>query len=299
MRQYVGLVLLISGIGCAKPTEKRKNQAIPDPALARAPVNHFEWKLRVTRPTLKESETQLSQNSGDIALGFERWTCSYTIENASEPDGPMQEFGFVSCVLGTGQAVETMVLCMESENRPSDCGAGVLRVSDDAGQLHQLELSCGSPSSDCGQRPRITDGLTPVAAPSSASAGSTGAARARTASTGPMGHFQWRVEVHDANGGSSTKEISSRHGDVEAELEGWQCSHAIAQHADVNYPELELGYTTCMSTTSSDIVETVLICAENPQWPSFCNVGSLRLGRDDGGVDSITMSCKSPDNACW
>ena len=310
MRYGVGLLFLLGGLhGCSRPTEKPKGEATPGAAVAdetasvptpTAKANHFEWKLRVTKPTLQDTETQLAQAKGDVALGFDRWTCNYTIENKPEPNGPSQEFGFVSCTLGgTGQAVETMVLCMESDNRPSDCGTGILRISDDAGQLHQLELSCRSASSDCGQRPTVTEGLTSGAAPSAASGSSTGSAPARPTSTGAMGHFQWRVAVDDAKGGSSARQLSNRRGDIEAELEGWQCSYSIAQQTDVNYPELELGYTTCKSKTSSDMVETVLLCAENPQRPSACNMGSLRLGADGGGVDSITMSCRNPKNPCW
>lgn len=309
MRCGVALMLVVGGVhGCARPTEKPNSDTTPGAALAenasstatpKTSVNHFEWRLQVTKPTLKDTETQLSENSGDIALGFNRWTCNYTIENKHEPNGPMQEFGFVSCTLGTGQAVETMVLCMESANRSSDCGTGVLRVSDDEGQLHQLELSCRSASSDCGQRPTVTEGLAAGASLSAPSDPSAGSARATPESTGPMGHFQWRVEVDDAKGGSSAKQLSNRRGDIEAKLKDWQCSYSIAPQTDVNYPDLEFGYTTCKSKTSSDTVETVLLCAENPQRPSACNMGSLRLGSDGGGVDSITMSCKNPNNPCW
>jgi hypothetical protein len=295
-------LLLILGIahGCAEATEKPKGATPPAPVLqdegasAAAPkgkVNHFEWKVRVTTPTLKDTETQVSQTTGEIALGFGRWSCNYTIENRREPDGPRQEFGFVSCRLGsTGEAVETMVLCMEHENRPSDCGTGVLRISDDAGQLHQLELSCRSASSDCAKRPVVTDALF---------AGATGSARTRPASTGPMKHFQWRLEINDGSGGTSAKQLSSRRGDIESPLKGWQCSYSITQQTDTNYPELELGYTTCKSKSSTDTVETVLLCAENAERPSACNMGRLRMGSDGGGVHSITMSCKNPDNPCW
>lgn len=299
MRYGVGLLFLLGGHGCSRPAEKPKGETTPGAALAdrtasaptpAANANHFEWKLRVTKPTLQETETQLRQATGDVALGFDRWACNYTIENKRETNSPSQEFGFVSCTLGgTGQAVETMVLCMESDNRPSDCGTGVLRISDDAGQLHQLELSCRSAASDCGQRPTVTEGLASGAAPSAA----------RGSSTGSLGHFQWRVEVNDAKGDSSARQLSNRRGDIEAKLNGWQCSYTIAQQTDVNYPDLELGYTTCKSRTSSDMVETVLLCAENPQRPSACNMGSLRLGADGGGVDSITMSCRNPNNPCW
>ena len=303
------LLLALGGLhGCARLTEK--GETAPGAVLAdktasatapKANVNYFEWKLRVTKPTLKDSETLLPQTTGDVALGFSRWTCNYAIESRHEPDGRKQEFGFVSCTLGsTGQAVETMVLCTESANRPSDCGTGVLRVSDDAGQLHQLELSCRSASSDCRRRPTVTEGLVDGAKPSGAGGPATGKARSTPASAGPMGHFEWRVEIDDANGGSSAKQLLSPRGDIEARLKGWQCSYGITeQKGDPNYPELEFGYTTCKSKGSSDTVETVLLCAENPERPSACNMGSLRLGNDGRGVNSITMSCKSPNNPCW
>jgi hypothetical protein len=283
-------LLFVAGVvhGCSGGADGRQSEASPSAAASAAGANHFEWAMRLSTPTFEETETKLTETTGAIALGFDRWACRYTIERQAEANSPTQEFGFVSCQLkGTGEMVETMALCSDAENRRPDCGTSELRISDDSGALHQIELRCQSRSSDCGKRPRITDRT------------ESRLAAATSPSTDRMGHFEWRLEVGEVGGRSSTQAIASRRGSVEAGPAGWQCSYSIAQQSDPTYPELELGFTTCKAKDSTDTVQLLLLCAENQERPSACNVGLLRLAREGGATHNLVMSCRNPKNPCW
>lgn len=309
MRQAsIAVVLVLAACHGGNKSAKQSNGKLPRArrgvkTAAPAPKrtkDPFEWAVRVTDPGLHETKTPLSGRSGNLDVGVDRWHCRYTIEGPQRSNGSTQEFGFISCEPGrTGQAAETMVLCQETRNRPTDCGTGILRINDSKGRLHQLEMSCGSPASKCPERPKIHEQVLAGSAHARATPAVAASGRARGMTSSRMGHFEWRLELDQNGGGSSARKLSRRHGDVAAGIDGWRCSYSIADQHDPNYSQLELGYTTCRSRASSDMVETVLLCAESRTQPSACNMGSLRLRGKTGPVHSIVMSCKSPSNGCW
>jgi hypothetical protein len=287
----------------------------PAPAAPRENANHFAWKLEVTKPSNETEQVPLSGPSGRIPIGFDRWRCEYGIDPAAGTDAPREESGWVTCALGSsGAAVKTMVLCQETNARPSDCGTGTLRLADESGRLYGLAMSCKSASSDCWERPRVTE--LPVGAPAptgsgsrTAAAGARASASASASDAGAKGmrlrerdgslHFQWKLDVVGATSTARSLSPGDVGGEIVAALDGWRCSYAIAAQVDPVYSQLEIGHVTCQSKSTGDKAEGVLLCAESSQRPSACNMGSLSLTDEAGQTRNILLSCRGATNPCW
>lgn len=282
----------------------------PAPVAATADANHFAWKLQVTKPSYETEHVPLSGPKGKIPIGFDRWRCEYSIDHAAATKALHDESGWVSCALGnSGAKVDTMVLCQETNARPSDCGTGTLRLADDTGRLHSLDMSCKSASSDCWERPRVTE--LPVGAPAPTGSGSPGGV-AGTRASGPAApkherlrerdgslHFRWKFDVVGATSNARSLSPGDVGGEIAAGLDGWHCFYDIAAQADPVYSQLEIGHVTCQSKRTGDKAQGVLLCAESSQRPSACNMGSLSVTDETGQKRTILMSCRGATNPCW
>ncbi len=303
------------GRGAPETAEERTGTTPPlgpTPGAVTENAHHFVWKLEVTNPNFETQQVPLSVPNGKIPISFDRWRCEYSIDHAAGTEGSRDGSGWVRCALGnSGAKVSTMVICQEADARPSDCGTGTLRVADDGGRLHDLAMSCKSASSDCWERPRVTE--LPVGAPAPTGSGSRDAvagARAPGAASdaGPKGvrlrerdgslHFQWKLDVVGATSNSRSLSPGDVSGEVVTGLDGWHCSYDIAAQVDPIYSQLEIGHVTCQSKRTGAKAQGVLLCAESSQRPSACNMGSLSITDDTGQKRTILMSCRGATNPC-
>ena len=272
-------------------------------------AHQFDWKLRITDPAFNARQVPTSQPSGEVSIGFDRWRCEYLIEHDPTAATLRDESGYVTCVLArTGAQMQTMTLCQETDSKPSDRGTSTLRISDAAGQMHSLDLSCKSKSTD-DWGPSVVE--LPVGAPGPAGPNvGGGAAPTSTSAQGRMPgkavrvrdvngalHFQWKLDVGDPAGTSRTLSPDGTSGPLAIGLQGWTCSYRIAQQQDPIFPQLEIGHVTCKSS-SDDKAEAVMLCAENPERPSACNMSSLVITDDAHQRHTVIMSCKGATNPC-
>lgn len=303
--------------GCSRRAAEDRRATAPPlgsaPAAPEPNATQFAWKVEVTKPTYEVGRVPLAGPSGTIPSGSDRWQCTYSIAPTAGTEAKRDESAWLTCALGSsGAKVETMILCQETSARPSDCGTGTLRVSDADGRLHGLAMSCKSASSDCWERPRVTE--LPAGAPAptgSVARGGTAGARAAApvADAGGKGtrlrerdgslHFQWKLEVDGATSKARSLSPANVGGEIEAGLDGWQCSYAIAAQVDPVYSQVEIGHVTCRSKRTGDKAQAVLLCAESSQRPSACNMGSLSVTDEAGQTRNILMQCKGATNPCW
>ncbi len=321
-RRIAVLIVFLAG-SCSRHAVEQRDPITAAPAgsavagsAVAAPVKdarQFDWKLRVTDPAYHARQVPTLQPSGEVPIGFDRWRCEYLIEHDPRATTLRDESGYVTCALAsTGAQMQTMVLCQETDTKPSDRGTSTLRISDATGQLHSLDLSCKSKSTDdwgpdvvelpigapTPARPSVGGGA--VASrdliPTSPQARPPGeAVRARDAN-GAL-HFQWKFDLGDSSGKSETLSPDGTSGALATGLQGWTCSYRIAQQQDPTFLQLEIGRVSCRSN-SGDKAEAVMLCAENPQRPSACNMSSLVITDDAHQRHTVIMGCKGATNPC-
>lgn len=316
-RRIVALVAFLAGSCSRRVVEQREPMtATPAGSAVAAPVKdayQFDWKLRVTDSAYQARQVPTLQPSGEVPIGFDRWRCDYSIEHDPRATTLRDETGYVTCVLpSTGAQMQTMVLCQETETKPSDRGTSTLRVSDATGQMHSLDLSCKSKSTDdwgpevvelplgaaAPRRPSVGGGAVASRdpAPTSGQARTPGKA-ARLRDVNGALHFQWKFDVGDPAGRSQTLSPDGTSGALATSLQGWTCSYGIAQQQDPSFPHLEIGRVTCQSK-SGDKAEAVMLCAENPQRPSACNMSSLVITDDARQRHTVIIGCKGATTPC-
>lgn len=302
------LVVVLLGSCSRRAAERRA----PIPADPPSSGHQFDWKLRITGPTYRARDLAISQSSGEIPIGFDRWRCEYSIERDPEATAPRDESGYLTCVLAsTGVRMETLAVCMETEAKTSDLGTSTLRVSDGSGQLHSVELSCKSKSIDWG--PAIVELPVGAPAPARPNVGAEAVAADDSKPVSPQErppgkavrvrddngalHFQWKIEVNDPARTPHTVSADGTSGALDTRIGGWSCSYQIAQQQDPTFPQLEIGRVSCKSS-HGDQADMVMVCAENPQRPSACNMSSLVLTDDARMRHTFIMSCKGTTSAC-
>lgn len=169
------------------------------------------------------------------------------------------ESGTLSCE-HDGHRVQTLALCTTGPAKPSDCAWATMRVGPEATKMHVLGLACSSPGRRCGGEAFVTD-----------------YAHYAQADVPAKPRFTWTRE------GTATG--------------AWSCVFAVdPQRDDAAGTHFEVGRLTCRA--GADIAETAIVCAESPGGPPFCNAGSLRLGRADGGYDPVMITCRTSGATC-
>ena len=171
-----------------------------------------------------------------------------------EPGSLGEESGMLSCE-HEGRRVQTLALCTTGPTKPSDCAWATLRVGSSAAQMHVLGLACSSPGRRCGDDRFVTD-----------------YAHYTRADVPAKPRFTWTRE------GTATG--------------AWSCTFSVdPQLEDAAGTYFEVGRLTCRA--GGDVAETAIVCAASPGGPPFCNAGSLRLGRAEGGYDPVMITCKT------
>lgn len=165
-----------------------------------------------------------------------------------------EESGTVTCE-HDGHRVQTLAMCTTGPTKSSDCAWATLRAGSSDSAMHVLGLACSSPGRRCGDTGFVTD-----------------YAHYAKADAGAKPRFTWAREG-DATG-------------------AWTCALSVdPQPDDAAGTHFEVGRLTCRA--GHDIAETAIVCAASSGGPPFCNAGSLRLGRADGGYDPVLITCKT------
>ena len=243
--------------------------------------NRFEWHLSVYWGALPEKRTSIRTSREKLELPFRPWECSF---EAAHEGGADQEFGYLTCQSRTSQdRVGTMVLCAGAAD--ADCKSGTLRLRDETGAAHTLELTCGCQG---------IEASTLWAEPRSAPNGLEGS----KALAEPERHFIWKLDVRGPTGNSSNMPISLGE-EIPATIHDWECASEVLTVPVASATRAEAGQVRCRSLASGQLVETQIVCRENKADPSYCNVRNIRVATRSGDFTSILLRCKSPDNRCW
>ena len=276
--------LAIAAACSGKPARSAGSPAGHGPIPAATPGAPFAWTLDLTDASGVHHASALDRAAGTVPLGTPRWSCRYAKDR--QRDGPSTlETAWLSCDLaGTQQSAATMVMCMTSPARPTDCGAGTLRLSDGSGHLVQLELACHTPGTDCARRPAIDD-LQP-------GGGVPAAGRGTREPVVAAPHFRWQLEL-----GQAATPLGSGRGPVDPGVASWTCTDWISESHHPAYRAVEVGHVTCTSRATADVVETALPCVESAAEPSACQLGSLRVG-DGAQTSTLLLECRSPGARC-
>lgn len=227
--------------------------------------------------------------SGSLPWKAKGWDCGYAVDPV-EPDGEnIAQWGSLSCThRKTGQALDTLVLCLQHPDRATDVGSGNLSIQLTGESSPRVaELTCRSPGAP--ERARLH--LGPAGAPGSSGPVSQPDLRGAV----QAGSFDWRVSRIGAGLPGTNEALPGEGGTLDMGLPGWSCTARARGVEDQVYGYAEVGSMDCLTPFGARFVID-LPCVKQPGEAHTCMMAPLRI--DDGSetVRSISLSCEDVGN---